>query len=332
MKRLDHYWQTRNPVSWALYPLSLLFCAVAGLRRLAYRSGMLVSHSLPVPVIVVGNISVGGTGKTPLVVWLVRYLQQQGFKPGVLIRGYRGEAKTWPQEVTEASDSRLVGDEAVLLARRCVCPVVAGPDRVDNAHLLVDKHGCDLLVSDDGLQHYALNRDLEIAVMDGERRLGNGFCLPAGPLRERPSRLKEADLVLVNGRARTGECAMSMAADRFIALKDPMNVRQAADFRQESPVAVAGIGNPQRFFSTLESMGLKVRYRPFPDHHGFTHDDFTEFGCSTVLMTEKDAVKCEAFANDRCWYLPVDARPDADFIRRLERFLTGLKKRLKENG
>ena len=324
MRPLDRYWETRNWLSILLLPLAALYCLAAGLRAAAYRAGMLVSRSLPVPVIVVGNISVGGTGKTPLVVWLGRYLRSHGRRPGILTRGYGGGARDWPQEVRPGSDPRDLGDEPVLLARRSGCPVVAGPDRLEGARVLLDRHGCDLIICDDGLQHYALNRDIEIAVVDGDRRLGNGFCLPAGPLRERGSRLAQVDLVVVNGSAGEREMGMELRADRAVRLADQFNVQPLTEFRGQEVAALAGIGNPGRFFRMLRRFGLTIREYPFPDHHPFRPEDLAPFGDMAVLMTEKDAVKCEGFAGPRCWYVPVDAEPAPAFARRLDRLLTGM--------
>jgi tetraacyldisaccharide 4'-kinase len=324
MVRLDRYWQDRNPLALALWPLSWVFCVVVGVRALAYRTGMLVSRTAPAPVIVVGNISVGGTGKTPLVVWLARYLAAAGFRPGIVIRGYGGNAREWPQRVTGRSDPRVVGDESVLLARRCGCPVMAGPQRVESARRLVSERGCDLILSDDGLQHYALNRDLEIAVVDGLRRFGNGFCLPAGPLRERRSRLSYVDLVLVNGAPGPGELGMGLRPAEAVSLIDPLFTRPLAQFSGRRVTAVAGIGHPQRFFDMLRGLGMALVERPFPDHHAFEPGDLDRPG--TLMMTEKDAVKCEAFARDDWWYVPVEAMPSPAFVHRLDRLTKGWRK------
>ncbi len=325
MKHLEHYWQTRNGVAWALLPLSWLYCVAVALRRVAYRNRLLVSHNLPVSVIVVGNISVGGTGKTPLVIWLVRHLKTLGYTPGIVTRGYGGASSRWPRVVQQDSDPGEVGDEAVLLARNGDCPVVAGPERVENGRILVEEYHCDLIVSDDGLQHYALNRDLEIAVIDGGRRFGNGFCLPAGPLRELPARLRRADLVVTNGSASTHELWIQLRAEHAVNLRDPLLVKPLEAFRGERIIALAGIGNPSRFFGMLRGFGLNIEERPFPDHHGFRPRDLSGFGETPVLMTEKDAVKCEGFAGGNCWYVPVETCTHPAFMHRLNRLLTGLR-------
>lgn len=286
----------------------MVFCALAGWRRrrYAYRNRR---RCLPTPVIVVGNISVGGNGKTPLVIYLVERLRANGRAPGIVSRGYGGRANT-PQAVSPDSDPRQVGDEAVLLAGRCRCPVVVGKDRVAAAQALLLDYACDVVVADDGLQHYALARDIEIAVIDGQRRFGNGFCLPAGPLREPPRRLREVDWVVGNGSAKAGEILMTLHAEHAHRLSEAKESRALRGFRV--PVhAIAGIGNPQRFFTTLREHGLTLYEHPFPDHHRFSAGDL-DFGDDLpILMTEKDAVKCRPWASERCWYVPVCARLDA---------------------
>ncbi|MCC9002187.1 MAG: tetraacyldisaccharide 4'-kinase, partial [Candidatus Competibacter sp.] len=213
MHWLDRYGYSLNLVAVLLWPLSLLFGLVARIRRFLYRNNVLKSVGLSVPVIVVGNISVGGTGKTPLVAQLVELLRDAGYKPGVVGRGYGGQSTQWPRSVMADSDPVQVGDEPVLLARRCRCPVVVGPDRVVAAQLLYETYDCNVIISDDGLQHYRLRRDIEIAVVDGFRRFGNAACLPAGPLREPPSRLREVDFVVSNGAARGQEYLMSLCGE-----------------------------------------------------------------------------------------------------------------------
>ena len=292
------------------------------LRRALYRARLLPRHRIPVPVLVVGNIAVGGTGKTPLVLWLAGFLASRGWRPGVVCRGYGGQASRWPQQVRADSDPAMVGDEAVLLASRSGCPVVAcGPRRVQAARALAELAECDLVISDDGLQHLALDRDLEIAVVDGERRHGNGRCLPAGPLREPAGRLRSVDLVVSNGPAARGEFAMSLVPGPAVSLEDPALRRSLADFRGTRVHAVAGIGHPARFFGLLTTRGLAVEEHAFPDHHPFSAADIRFEDGLPVLMTEKDAVKCRRFAGPGHWYLPVVAElPDA-FAARLERAL-----------
>jgi tetraacyldisaccharide 4'-kinase len=319
---------------WWLLPLSWLFALVVRLRRWAYRAGWFASHPPGVPVVVVGNITVGGTGKTPLVIWLATQLQARGVRVGIVLRGYGGTAVA-PTLVTANSSSREVGDEAVLLAQRAACSVCVGRDRVGAARRLVAQ-GCELIVCDDGLQHLALRRDLEILVIDGARGFGNGALLPAGPLREPVARVRTADGVVVNGEPTTAiaaDLAVAMSADQG----EPLVLRlQAGELQQltsgtRMPVsvlqgqrvhAVAGIGNPARFFALLRALGAQVDAHAFADHHRYTPDDLAFADERLIVMTEKDAVKCRAFAADRMYALPVDAQlADADAARLLQRVL-----------
>ncbi|MDZ4261024.1 MAG: tetraacyldisaccharide 4'-kinase [Pseudomonadota bacterium] len=314
MKPLVQQWYSARAPLWLL-PLSWLFLVLVKVRRLAYKTGLLRSFRLPVPVIIVGNISVGGTGKTPLVAWLVKALQQAGYRPGIISRGYGGQAQQWPQQVLPDSDPLLVGDEPLLLAQRCGCPVVAAPDRVLAARQLLEHSNCNILISDDGLQHYRLQRDIEIVVVDGARRFGNGHCLPAGPLREPVSRLKQVDFVVANGAAMSGEVAMQLVPGALVALLDGDETASLAELHGQQVHAVAGIGNPARFFALLKQHGLSVIEHPFPDHHHFVVDDLFFADKLPVLMTEKDAVKCRRYADARMWYLPVEAQLDDSFAR-----------------
>jgi tetraacyldisaccharide 4'-kinase len=312
-----------------LLPLSGLFCILSAVRRQLYRFGLFKVTSLDVPVIVVGNITVGGTGKTPLVIWLAEKLHQKGFKPGIVTRGYTGQSDHWPCEVTSDTPAAQVGDEAVLLGRRTGCPVYAGPDRPAAARQLLSDHQCDMILCDDGLQHYALSRDLEIAVIDGVRRFGNGLCLPAGPLRERRNRLAGIDLVIVNGARKTGEYGMWLRTSKAVALDQRGESKALSDFKAGRVHAIAGIGHPDRFFNMLKELGLRVEGHPFPDHYAFTADDLAPFSNQTVLMTEKDAVKCELFAQPGHWYVPTMAEVDQGFetalMKHIERLNDGQK-------
>ena len=227
---------------------------------------------------------------------------------------YGGNATSWPQQVRPDSDTAVVGDEAVLIARWTGCPVAVGPDRVMAARALLKHNRCDLLLSDDGLQHYALHRDLEIAVIDGVRRLGNGLLLPAGPLREGPWRLRKVDMVVVNGQGMKGEFSSRLRTREAVNLVTGER-RPVRNFRTTPVHAVAGVGNPTRFFDMLEHLGLTVTPHPFPDHHGFAPGDFAFGDAAPVLMTEKDAVKCERFAEPNFWSVPVEAQPEAEFVQ-----------------
>lgn len=317
MKRLDHYWYSRNPVAMALLPLSWLFCLLVLLRRLAYRLGWLQTVRLQVSVVVVGNLTVGGSGKTPLVIHLAERLRQAGFRPGIVSRGYGGQSTSWPQAVHPDSDPRLVGDEPVLIARRSGCPLWVGPDRVAAARALLEQNDCNLILADDGLQHYRLGRDLEIVVIDGRRRFGNGFCLPAGPLREPAWRLRRAALVINNGGVRAGECSMQLQGERLLGVTDETRGRALTELAGQPVHAVAGIGDPQRFFDTLRRAGLKPIEHPFADHHRFEAAEIRFDDELPVLMTEKDAVKCRELADARHWYLPIRASLPPTFDERL---------------
>jgi tetraacyldisaccharide 4'-kinase len=297
-----------------LLPLEGLFRMAAERRRRAYREGRKPVARLPVPVIVVGNLSVGGAGKTPLTIWLARFLQSRGYRPGVVSRGYGGAVGARPVAVDAAADPRRAGDEPVLIARRAHCPVYAHPRRALAAEALLAATACDIVIADDGLQHYALARDLEIAVVDGARRLGNGRCLPAGPLREPPERLCAVDLVVYTGAeaADGGGYPMALEGGEAESLLDPGRRRPLADFAGRSVFAMAGIGNPQRFFDHLRRYGLEFEGREFPDHHGYRREDLAFADGADLLMTEKDAVKCRAFAGPGQWQVPVEARlPEA---------------------
>ncbi len=295
------------------------------MRRLAYRLKIFKTHRLSVPVIVVGNITVGGTGKTPMVIWLAQYLKKMGLRPGIVSRGYGGSAKYWPQQVLPGSDPTAVGDEPVLIARRTDCPVSVGPDRAVAALALQRYVDCDVIISDDGLQHYALGRDIEIAVVDGERGFGNGFCLPAGPLRERVGRLGKVDMVVSNGTTGPGRYIMQLGNIEVVNLLDPSQTRKLDDFREEDRVyAMAGIGNPERFFKQLENAGISIERVGFPDHYKYTKADLEIAGDATVLMTEKDAVKCRRFAKPQHWYVRVDAQLHDAFAIRLSKLIKDL--------
>lgn len=304
----------RRGCAWTylLAPATGLFILLSALRRLGYRLGLRPIARLPVPVVVVGNIAVGGTGKTPFVIWLVEALRRAGRHPGIVSRGHGGSSLE-PVPVDSASDPAACGDEPVLLARRTGCPVWVGRRRGDAAKAMLRAHPeVDVLVCDDGLQHYALARDIEIAVVDGVRGHGNGWRLPVGPLREAPGRLDGVDAVIVNGVSDAavgfpGSFAMRLVPGEFVNLRHPER-RGGSEAFQNGPVhAVAGIGHPQRFFDTLADLGLSVVPHGFPDHHAFTVADLP---AGTVIMTEKDAVKCAAFVRDDLWSLGVDAQVD----------------------
>jgi tetraacyldisaccharide 4'-kinase len=321
MKRLDHFWYARSPWLVLLTPLSLLFRLAVALRRFAYRHGLLRSHKLPVPVIIVGNITVGGSGKTPLVAWLADYLLHKGYRPGIVARGYGGKASSWPQQVRRDSDPAIVGDEAVLLAAMTGCPMAVAPNRFSAASALVKYYDCNVVIADDGLQHYALQRDIEIIVIDGVRRFGTGFMLPAGPLREPVSRLREADLVVVNGLGGSGEYPMKLKSAALRNLLDDSRSCPLEEFRQRKVHVVAGIGNPERFFQSLRQVLRDIETHAFPDHHRFRRQDIAFDDDAPVLMTAKDAVKCRRYATGNEWYVPVKAEMTSEFCARLDKLL-----------
>ncbi len=306
---LNRIWYERAAPPWWLLPLSLAYGAVSGARRYAYARRWRGPTRLSRPVVIVGNLSVGGTGKTPLVCWLVERLGERGRKPGVVTRGYGGSSSR-VRMVEAADDPLVVGDEPILLARRTGVPVAIGRDRPAAAQLLVGA-GCDVIVSDDGLQHYALARDCEVVVIDGDRRFGNGWLLPAGPLRETRSRLAQADVVVVNGGRALLEGALSMRLEATGAVAvDGHGAVPLQDFAGKIVHAIAGIGNPERFFNMLRAYGIEVLGSPLPDHARIRSEDIMFADERPVLMTEKDAVKCAGLTDRRHWYVPVNAQFD----------------------
>jgi tetraacyldisaccharide 4'-kinase len=314
---LNAIWYGATPPPLWLRLLSRVYGVVSGLRRLAYATHLARASQLPCPVIVVGNLTAGGTGKTPLVCWLAGQLTELGHKPGIVSRGYGGSSRR-ARLVHESDQPALVGDEAILLARRCHVPVATGRNRSEAARLLIYA-GCNVVVSDDGLQHYALARNCEIVVIDGDRRFGNGRLLPAGPLREAPTRLKQASAVVFNGGDAPGEAGLRMRllATNAVAMKFG-TAKPLREFSAQPVHAVAAIGNPQRFFATLRAAGLTVIEHPLPDHARLKIDDISFEDDLAVLMTEKDAVKCREISGPHHWYVPVSvvfAPGDAEKLR-----------------
>ena len=292
------------------------------MRRELYERGILKSTSCGVPVVVVGNISVGGTGKTPVVIWLARELKKRGYRIGIVTRGYGGRSRDWPRTVAPDGDPAELGDESVLLARRTTCPVVAGPDRVAAVSQLLAEANVNVVLSDDGLQHYRMQRVFEVAVVDGIRGLGNGLCLPAGPLRELPARLKQVDAIVVNGGewGHTGVYRGEATATRVVQVVSGVS-KALQEFSGQSVHAVAGIGHPERFFSLLEDHGLDVDARALSDHAEIDASDLRFDDDAAVLVTEKDAVKCRQFAHERVWSVVVDFQFAAHDGERLMRLL-----------
>lgn len=301
-------WSGESPLWRLLLPLSWLYGLVSGAIRLMYRLGLKRAWRAPVPVVVVGNLTAGGNGKTPVVIWLVEQLQKRGIRPGVVSRGYGGKATHYPLVLTADTTTAEAGDEPVLISQRTGVPVAVSPVRSDAVQALLAGHAVDIIITDDGLQHYALARDKEIVVIDGVRRFGNGWWLPAGPMRERASRLQSVDAVIVNGgQAKPGEIPMHLQPGMAVNLLT--GERKAVE--QLPPlVAMAGIGHPPRFFATLEQCGARLEKRvPLADHQALVEGqvDALTLPGQSLIMTEKDAVKCRAFAKENWWYLPVDA-------------------------
>lgn len=313
--------------------LSWIFIAVVAARRHWLRSRQRPDQ-LSLPVIVIGNITVGGSGKTPFVIWLVERLREWGWRPGIVSRGYGGRPQKIPRVVTGDSSPQECGDEPVMMARRLNCPLVVCPDRLAAAQALVRLGTVDIILSDDGLQHYRLPRDLEIAVVDGAVGLGNGHRLPAGPLREAPSRLASVDLVVIKGhgwssapQGSTPPVVFRLEGAQAHALSRPQ-VRPLTEFVGQTVHAVAGIGTPARFFGSLSRLGLRLIMHPFPDHHRYKPADLAFGDAHPVLMTEKDAIKCARFKDDRLWHVPVNAEVSASDTARVQELISKLKRKI----
>lgn len=322
MKSLERGWYRRSFWLYLLWPAALVFGVLVRLRR------VLLSRSAAKepgpPVVVVGNINIGGTGKTPFVIRLVQKLQKAGFTPGVISRGYGSDAPRYPLVVDSGSSLDEAGDEALVIIRNCACPMVIAADRPAALRTLLETADVDVVISDDGLQHYALHRDMEIVIVDGQRMFGNGMLLPAGPLREPVSRLKTVDHVVVNGepisRAGLPESAVSMKLEPLFLINLLSGERKpfrGAPFNIGTRIhAISGIGNPQRFFDLLQQLPFHVETHAFPDHHRFTSEDFEALVMpdnETIVMTEKDAVKCVEFARPNFWYVSVAVKLPAEF-------------------
>lgn len=315
---LPSQWQT---VSWPqilLFPISLIFYLLVSLRGFLYRVGLIKSVRLPVPVVVVGNITIGGAGKTPFTIALVKKLKALGLKPGVISRGYGRETQS-VLSVQADSLATEVGDEPLLIARSAQCPVFVGADRIQAGQALLNANpDCNIIISDDGLQHYRMRRDYEIVIVDAVRGFGNQLLLPAGPLREPIRRLENVDVIIYNqqsGSSNTNELLrrdktyqMQLSPADLYQLSAPQHTALPSQFKRKKVVAVAGIGHPQRFFDTLMALGLSFEPIAFADHATYGASDFAKIDADVIVMTEKDAVKCEVFADDRFWVLPVNAQ------------------------
>lgn len=307
----EQLWYRPSPLwLWLFSPLQLLLRGVVFIRQIFYRFGIFKSTQLSKPVVVIGNINVGGTGKTPLSIYILQWLQSEGYQPGLVTRGYGGTAENHPLVLDDDTSPEICGDEPYLIFHKTNAPIVVDPNRARGGQKLIEL-GCDIVICDDGLQHYALKRDLEVAVVDSKRGLGNGWLMPMGPLREPPSRLKTVDMIIRNGESMT--------------LK-PLPIEGVGhDAAMSASVvdAVAAIGHPQRFFDTLKSVGLEVIPHSFPDHHQYSAEDFTGM-TGPIVMTEKDAVKCHHIADSRMYYLPVETELSDDAAHELQRRLLDL--------
>ncbi len=325
-RRAPRFWYKDSAISRALLPFSKVYGWLGRQKRIAYQRGRRVITWPRAPVMVIGNISVGGTGKTPLVIWTANRAALLGYRPGVVLRGYGGTLRG-PTLVNAASQPGDVGDEAVLIARQTGLPVAIAAERAAAASLLIDQAGVDLIISDDGLQHYAMGRDVEIAVVDAARGHGNARCLPAGPLREPVDRLKELDWVVCNG------LPSDKTMGRFTMQLEGIYYLGSDELTELPPGqvhAVAGIGNPQRFFDGLTASGFSVTAHAFGDHHVFKVGDFSGMSDSPIVMTEKDAVKCQTLDIDNAYYLRANAVPDTATQAQIDRWLAVAGQRFRE--
>lgn len=326
-RRLLQSWTHPGWLNHVLLPVSFVYVCMVRIRFLLYRLGVFRVRKLEVKVIVVGALTAGGSGKTPLVMALGRHLYRAGYRPGVISRGYRAKSRSFPKAVCPASTALEVGDEACLISESTGLPVVVGPSRYDSARMLIAGHGCNIILSDDGFQHFALHRDVDIVVMDAASSLGNGWCLPSGPLREPASGLRRADFVVWNGGKPCGESAdnqfgMCMELGSVRNLGDGVCV-PLDDFLGSPVHAVAAIGDPERFFAQLEASGLEIVRHPFPDHHFFQVSDLVFDSGYPILMTEKDGVKCRELPDaGRFWAVEARAVPDVAFYERIDRLVS----------
>ena len=313
---LNRIWYEGHPLSLLFLPVSWIYSGFIKIRRFIYLLGLLPIHKVDVPVIIVGNLTVGGTGKTPLIIWLATFLIEHGHQPGIISRGYGGNKGRRPQQVRADSDPYLVGDEPVLIAQRTGCPVAVSTVRYTAATELLEHTDCDVILCDDGLQHLVLAREFEIAVIDGDRRFGNGHCLPAGPLREPVSRLLSVDVVVGNGKAGKNEHLMEYQYGDLCLLQGVQTL-SIDTLRGKSVHVVTGIGHPARLYAYLQKHEIRIIKHAYPDHHHYSHEDVTFNDNLPVVMTEKDAVKCRRYADGNMWYIPVTAQFSDTFNHRI---------------
>jgi tetraacyldisaccharide 4'-kinase len=325
-------WQKKNFLAYLLWPLSFIYRIFIFVRRKFYQFHFLKINYLSIPIIVVGNITIGGTGKTPVVIALALFLKEKGWRPGIISRGYGGNTKHFPCLVHQNSNAREVGDEPILIAQHTGCPTIIDPDRSRGAKSLLKRSNCNIVISDDGLQHLSLGRDIEIVVVDGERRFGNNFCLPAGPLREPISRLNSVDFIISKGTAQTNEFKLCLIPDYFYQLIQAKNKQSKEYFLGKKVHAVAGIGNPNQFFKALRKLGLNIIEHPFPDHYLFKPRDFNYGDDAIVIMTEKDAVKCVGFVDARLWCLRTKTALDNNFLNTIFNRINLINKNLKSSS
>ena len=341
MRLIEKVWFKQHQAKWLLVPLllpiTLLFYVLTSLRRVLYRLGLFKSFKVSAPVIVVGNIGIGGNGKTPVVIFLIEQCKKLGLNPGVVSRGYGGQAPHYPYLLGENSTANEAGDEPVLIYNRCNVPVVVGSDRVAAAELLMQQ-GCNIIIADDGLQHYRLARDIELIIVDAKREFGNGLLLPAGPLREGRWRLNSVDYVISNGALKpestihqvTHHLEMILCPQFVCNIKTGEKVSLQVFLKANNTInAMAGIGDPERFFTTLRQQKFTLNNAiGFVDHHHFTDSDLSQFNTEIpLLMTEKDAVKCQAFAKEHWWYVPVGAEFSEQAVKPLLDKISGLVKK-----
>jgi tetraacyldisaccharide 4'-kinase len=317
-RRLLRSWIKPDGLTLALWPFSLLYRCLFLVKKTSHQIGLAKSYRAPVPVVVVGNITVGGTGKTPLVVYLIELLREYGYRPGVISRGYAGESNSYPVSVKIDTEVAICGDEPAMIVQRTNVPMVIGPNRRDDIEVLLNDFDVDIVISDDGLQHFELQRDIEICLHDATSIRENTHLLPAGPYREPKSKLDVFDLLVhhVNADSLTDKpYSMNLVPQSIQAV---CNTNTTSFDASDGVHAVAGIGNPQRFFDTCHKMGWNITQHAFDDHHAFVASDFQFEDHLPIVMTQKDAVKCQEFNNNSLWYLPVDVNISKEFSRRFK--------------
>jgi tetraacyldisaccharide 4'-kinase len=302
--KIRQRWYGGGEVSGLSKFAAKLFGYVVASRKKCYESGFFKVQRLKVPVIVVGNITAGGGGKTPMVIWLVNHLKSLGYKPGIVSRGYGGKRKVEPMFVTANANPSASGDEPLLMAKSTQLPVMVGKDRVKAAKALINNYSVNVIVSDDGMQHLSLGRDAEIVMLDAKWRTGNHMMMPAGPLREPLERLNSVDLVVFKGNFEN-QHHYELEIETIYQLNHKQQIKEISEFRNQKVVAMAGIANPEGFFSSLSKAGIPIIKTALPDHYDFSESDFSELGETMVLMTEKDAVKCEHMSLPNVWVVKV---------------------------